>query len=96
MEFLVVRRFNFTIYFVAFSGFALCSLEAFVGQSGPGAGVSLSTIANTKRFAVTGRRSRNACCRTLLVRVAPLCLTLVLLFPLSVGWSAGINIIDAL
>ena len=95
-QFLVVRRFTFTKYFVAFAGFALFYLDICVGRSGPGAGVSLSDIANTKRYAVAGRRDRNARCRTLLVRVALLCPTLVRLFPLSLGRSAGIRINDAL
>ena len=51
-QFLVVRRFTFTKSFVAFSGFALFSLEVCVGRSSSGAGVSLSAIANTKRYAV--------------------------------------------
>ena len=84
-QFFVVRRFTFTKYCVAFSGFALLSLEVFVGRSGPGAGVSLSAINNTKWYAVAGRRARNAPCRTLLVRVAILFPTLARLFPLSLG-----------
>ena len=67
-----------------------------MGRSGPGAGVSLSAIANTKRYTVAGCRDRNARCRTLLVRVPILCPTLVRLFPLSLGRSSGIRILDAL
>ena len=95
-QFLVVRRFIFTKSFVAFAGFALFSLEACVGRSGPGAGMYLSAIANTKWYAVAGRRARNDCCRTLLVRVSLLCPTLVHLFLLSLGRSAGLRIIYAL
>ena len=51
-----------------------------MGRSGPGAGVSLSAIANSKRYAVVGRRDWKARYRTLLVHVALLCPTLVRLF----------------
>ena len=95
-QFLVVRRFAFTKSFVAFAGFSLFSLEICVGPSGPGYGVSLSTIGNTKRYAVAGRRAWDACCRTLLVRIALLCLMLVRLFPLYLGRRAGLRIIEAL
>ena len=95
-QFLVVRRFTFTKSFVAFAGFALFSLEVCVGWSGPGACVYLSAIANTKRYAVAGRRARSACCRALLVRVALLFPDLVRLFPLSLGRSDGLKILDAL
>ena len=67
-----------------------------MGRSGPGAGVSLSAIANTNQYAVAERRARNARCRTLLVRVAIICPTLVRLFPLSLGRSADLRILDAL
>ena len=96
LQFLVVRRFTFTKSFVAFAVFALFSIEVCVGQSGPGVGVYLSAIDHTKRYAVTGCRARNARCRTLLVRVPILCPTRVRLFPLSLGRSAGIRILDAL
>ena len=82
-QYLVVQRFNFTKSYLAFAGFAIFSLEACVGKSGLGAGVYLSTIAYTKRYAVTGIRAWNAHCRTLLVRVALICPMLVRLFPLS-------------
>ena len=95
-QFLVVRRFTFTKSFVAFAGFALFSLEIFMGRSGPGTGMSLSAIANTKRYAVSGRRTRNACCRTLLVCVSLIFTALVRLFPLSLGQSSGLSILDAL
>ena len=95
-QFIVVRRFNFTKSFVAFTGFYLFSIEVCVGRSGTGAGMSLSDIANTKRYAVAGRWAWNAHCRTLLVRVALLCLTLVSLFPLYLGWIAGLRILDVL
>ena len=95
-QFILVRRFTFTKYFVAFAGFALFSLEICVGRSGPSAGMYLSAITNTKRYAVKGCRARDARCRTLLVRVSLLCPTLVRLFPLSLGRSAGLRIIDAL
>ena len=65
-------------------------------RSGPGAGMSLSVIANSKRYAVAGRRAWNARYRTLLVHVALLCPTLVRLFPLSLGRNARLSIIDAL
>ena len=55
-QFLVVKRFTFTKSFVAFAGFDLF-FEACVGRSGPGAGVSLSDVANSKRYAVAGRRT---------------------------------------
>ena len=67
-----------------------------MGRNGPGAGVSLSVITNTKRYTVAGRKACNSCCRTLLVRVALPCPTLVRLFPLSLGRSAGLSILDAL
>ena len=95
-QFLVVRRFTFAKSFLAFAIFALFSLEACVGWSGPGTGMSLSAIANTNRYAVARRRARNARCRTLLMRVALLCPTLVRLSPLSLGRSVGIRILDAL
>ena len=79
LQFLVVRRFTFTKSFVAIYGFALF-LGDCVGWSGPGAGVSLPAIANSKRDAVAGHRDRNACYRTLLVHVALICLMLVRLF----------------
>ena len=94
-QFLVVRRFTFTKYFVAFSGFALF-LEACVGWSGPGAVISLSTIYNSKRYAVAGRRTQNARYRTLFVHVALLCPTRVRLFPLSLGLNARLSITNAL
>ena len=72
------------ILFVALSGFTLF-LEACVGQSGFGAGVSLSTIAHSKRYAVAGRRDRNDRYRPLLVHVALLCPTLVRLFSAVLG-----------
>ena len=95
-KFLVVRRFTFTKYFVAFSGFALFSLEICVGQSGPGAGVYLSAIANTKRYTVAGQSAWRARCRTMLVRISLPCPTLVGLFPLPLGRSAGLRILNAI
>ena len=95
-QFIVVRRFTFTKSFVGFAGFAIFSLEMCLGRIGPGAGMSLSAIANTKQYAVAGCRSWNARCRTLLVHVALLCPTLVRLFPLSLGQGAGLRILDAL
>ena len=83
LQYLVVRRFNFTKSYLAFAVFAIFSLEACVGKSGLGAGVYLSAIANTKRYAVTGIRDWNARCRTLLVRVALLPPLLVRLFLMS-------------
>ena len=94
-QFLVVRRFTSTKSFVAFAGFAIF-LEACVGRRCPGAGVSLSAINNSKQYAVVGRRVWNARYRTLLVHFDILCLTLVRLFPLSLGRDARLRIIDAL
>ena len=65
-------------------------------RSGPGAGVSLYAITNMNRYAVTGRSARNACCGTMLVHVALICPMLVRLFPLSLGRSAGLRILDDL
>ena len=95
LQFLVVRLFTFTKSFVAFSGFALF-LEYCVGRRGPGDGVSLSDIANSKRYAVAGHRAQNDHYRTLLVHVVILCLILVRLFPLSLGQNARLRIINAL
>ena len=67
-----------------------------MGWSGPGADVSLSTIDNTRRYAVAGCRGWNAHCSILFVRVALICPTMVHLFPLSMGCSAGLRILDAL
>ena len=67
-----------------------------MGQSGPGAGVSFSAIANSERYAVSGCRAWNTRYRTLLVHVALLCLMLVRLFPLSLVQNAHLRIINAL
>ena len=96
LQFLVVRRFTFTKSFVVFAGFALFSHEDCVGQSSPGAGVSLSAIANTKRHMIARCRAHNARCRTLLVLIALLCPTLVRLFPLSLGQISGLRVLDAI
>ena len=104
------NRYNYTKYveiscrkmfylyqtFVAFFGFSLFSPEICVGWIGPGDGVSLSAIVNSKLYAVAGRRDQNSLCRTLLMRVAFLCPTLVRFFLLSLGWSAGLRILDGL
>ena len=52
-----------------------------------GAGVSLSAIADTKRYAVAGHRARNAWRRTLSVRAALLCPALVRIYLMSLRRS---------
>ena len=56
--------------------------------------MSLPDSADTKRYVVAGRRARNSRRRTLLVRAALLCPTLVRLFLLSLR-RGGMRMLDS-